>query len=45
MCHCNVIVNVFFLQILEAADRIQASDMKRHALNIIIQNFRKVNII
>lgn len=30
------------LQILEAADRIQAMDMKKHALNIIVHHYPKV---
>ena len=34
----------FLLQILEAADKIQALDMKKHALNIIVHHFPKVNI-
>lgn len=32
----------FFLQILEAADRTQALDMKRHCLYIIVHQFTKV---
>ena len=38
-------MNVSFenvIQILEAADRIQALDMKKHALNIIVHHFSKV---
>jgi len=30
------------VQILEAADRIQATDMKKHALKIIVHHFSKV---
>ena len=30
-------------QILEAADRIQATDMKKHALSIIVHHFPKVS--
>lgn len=33
---------VFFLQILEAADKIQATDMKKHALSMIVQHFPQV---
>lgn len=38
-------MNVTFenvIQILEAADRIQAMDMKKYALNLIIHHFPKV---
>jgi len=31
-------------QILEAADRVQALDMKKRALDIIVANFSKVNL-
>ncbi|KAK2169086.1 hypothetical protein LSH36_12g10021 [Paralvinella palmiformis] len=44
-CKHNLEMNVSVqnvIQILEAADRIQATDMKKHALNIIVQNFSKV---
>lgn len=44
-CKHNLEMNVSFknvVQILEAADRIQASDMKKHALNIIVHHFPKV---
>ena len=30
------------LQILEAADRIHALDMKKYALNLLVQHFSKV---
>lgn len=30
------------VQILEAAERIQAHDMKKYALTLIVQNFSKV---
>ena len=30
------------IQILEAADKIQATDMKKHALSIIVHHFSKV---
>jgi leucine-zipper-like transcriptional regulator 1 len=30
------------VQILEAAERIQAHDMKKYALTLIVQNFGKV---
>ena len=39
-------MNVSFenvIQILEAANRIQALDMKKHALNIIVHHFPKVS--
>jgi hypothetical protein len=32
-------------KILEAADRIQAHDMKKHALNIIVQHYSKVQLL
>lgn len=38
-------MNVTFenvIQILEAADRIQATDMKKYALNLIVHHFSKV---
>ncbi|XP_064620345.1 leucine-zipper-like transcriptional regulator 1 isoform X2 [Lineus longissimus] len=44
-CKHNLEMNVSFenvVQILEAADRIQAVDMKKHALNIIVHHFSKV---
>lgn len=31
------------IQLLEAADRIQASDMKKYALNLIVHHFPKVS--
>jgi len=34
----------YALQILEAADRIQALDMKKRALDIIVANFPKVSL-
>ena len=37
-------LTVVVLQILEAADRIQAADMKKHALSIIVHNFAKVRL-
>lgn len=40
-------MNVTFenvIQILEAADRIQAIDMKKYALNLIVHHFPKVCI-
>lgn len=33
---------ILCIQILEAADKIQAMDMKKHALNIIVHHFPKV---
>ncbi|ESO89967.1 hypothetical protein LOTGIDRAFT_124272 [Lottia gigantea] len=44
-CKHNLEMNVSFknvIQILEAADKIQALDMKKHALNIIVHHFPKV---
>lgn len=44
-CKQNLEMNVTFenvIQILEAADRIQAIDMKKYALNIIVHHFSKV---
>lgn len=44
-CKQNLEMNVTFenvIQILEAADRIQAIDMKKHALGLIVQSFPKV---
>ncbi|XP_013788494.1 leucine-zipper-like transcriptional regulator 1 [Limulus polyphemus] len=44
-CKQNLEMNVTFenvIQILEAADRIQAFDMKKHALNLVVHHFPKV---
>lgn len=44
-CKQNLEMNVTFknvIQILEAADRMQAVDMKKYALNLIVHNFSKV---
>ncbi|XP_024889216.1 leucine-zipper-like transcriptional regulator 1 [Temnothorax curvispinosus] len=44
-CKQNLEMNVTFenvIQILEAADRIQAIDMKKYALNLIVHHFSKV---
>ncbi|XP_023228319.1 leucine-zipper-like transcriptional regulator 1 [Centruroides sculpturatus] len=44
-CKQNLEMNVTFenvIQILEAADRIQAIDMKKYALNLIVHHFPKV---
>ncbi|KAK3599084.1 hypothetical protein CHS0354_024412 [Potamilus streckersoni] len=44
-CKHNLEMNVTcqnVVQILEAADKIQATDMKKHALNIIVHHFSKV---
>ncbi|KAG8039750.1 hypothetical protein G9C98_000479 [Cotesia typhae] len=44
-CKQNLEMNVTVdnvIPILEAADRMQASDMKKYALNIIVHNFSKV---
>ena len=44
-CKQNLEMNVTFenvIQILEAADRIQATDMKKYALNLIVHHFPKV---
>ncbi|KAH3884875.1 hypothetical protein DPMN_008861 [Dreissena polymorpha] len=44
-CKHNLEMNVTcqnVVQILEAADRIQATDMKKHALRIIVHHFPKV---
>lgn len=43
-CKHNLEMNVSYqnvIQILEAADKIQATDMKKHALSIIVQHFSK----
>lgn len=43
-CKHNLEMNVSYtnvIQILEAADKIQATDMKKHALNIIVRHFPK----
>ena len=34
----------FFFQILEAADKIQALDMKKHALRLMVHNFQNVSL-
>ena len=44
-CKTNLERNVTVenvLQILEAADRSQAADMKKYALNLIVRHFSKV---
>ena len=44
-CKQNLEMNVTFenvIQILEAADKIKAQDMKKHALSLIVQYFPKV---
>ncbi|XP_012141205.1 leucine zipper like transcription regulator 1 isoform X2 [Megachile rotundata] len=44
-CKQNLEMNVTFenvIQILEAADRMQAADMKKYALNLIVHHFTKV---
>ncbi|CAH0765579.1 unnamed protein product [Bemisia tabaci] len=44
-CKQNLEMNVTFenvVQILEAADRMQAQDMKKYALHLIVQHFPKV---
>ncbi|KAF7993226.1 hypothetical protein HCN44_006286 [Aphidius gifuensis] len=44
-CKQNLEMNVTFenvIQILEAADRMQACDMKKYALNLIVHHFGKV---
>nr|XP_037271803.1 LOW QUALITY PROTEIN: leucine-zipper-like transcriptional regulator 1 [Rhipicephalus microplus] len=44
-CKENLEMNVTFenvIQILEAADRIQATDMKKHALSLIVHHYPKV---
>lgn len=44
-CKQNLETNVTYenvIQILEASDRIQVYDMKRHALNMIVQCYPKV---
>uniref|UniRef100_T1JJ12 BTB domain-containing protein n=1 Tax=Strigamia maritima TaxID=126957 RepID=T1JJ12_STRMM len=44
-CKQNLEMNVTYenvIQILEAADRIQAQDMKKHALNLIVHHYTKV---
>lgn len=46
-CKQNLEMNVTFenvIQILEAADRMQAVDMKKYALNLIVHHFTKVHI-
>lgn len=35
----------FFCQILEAADKTQALDMKKHCLHIIVHQFIKVGVL
>jgi hypothetical protein len=45
-CKQNLEMNVTFenvMQILEAADRMQASDMKKYSLNLIVHHFPKVS--
>lgn len=44
-CKQNLEMNVTFenvIQILEAADRMQATDMKKYALDLIVHHFPKV---
>lgn len=44
-CKQNLEMNVTFenvIQILEAADRMQATDMKKYALDLIVHHFTKV---
>lgn len=44
-CKQNLEVNVTFenvIQILEAADKMQATDMKKYALDLIVHHFPKV---
>lgn len=44
-CKQNLEMNVTFenvIQILEAAHRMQATDVKKYALNLIVHNFSKV---
>ena len=45
-CKQNLEMNVTsdnVIQILEAADRIQAQDMKKYALSLIVHRFNKVS--
>jgi hypothetical protein len=45
-CKQNLEMNVTFenvIQILEAADRMHTSDMKKYALSLIVHHFPKVN--
>ena len=43
--HFNkVLLFLFFFQILEAADKIQALDMKKHALRLMVHNFQNVSL-
>ncbi|CAN7988167.1 unnamed protein product, partial [Ixodes pacificus] len=45
-CKENLEMNVTFenvIQILEAADKIQATDMKKHALSLIVHHYPKVS--
>jgi len=47
-CKQNLEMNVTFenvIQILEAADSMQATDMKNYALSLIVHHFPKVSII
>ena len=47
-CKTNLERNVTVenvLQILEAADRSQAADMKKYALNLIVRHFSKVTLM
>jgi len=44
-CKQNLEMNITFenvIEILEAADRMQATDMKKHALNLIVHHLSKV---
>lgn len=44
-CKQNLETNVTFenvIEILEAADRMQAADIKKYALNLIVHHFSKV---
>jgi len=47
-CKQNLEMNVTFenvIQILEAADSMQATDMKNYALSLIVHHFPKVSIV
>lgn len=47
-CKQNLEMNVTFenvIQILEAADRMQAVDMKKYALNLTVLNFSQVRAL
>ena len=42
--HFDKVLLFLFFQILEAADKIQALDMKKHALRLMVHNFQNVSL-